>query len=195
MDDAAAAGVARNDHCSQPCHAACHWLIPQWHWPAPHNWTSTERGWGHIVQSMATGSEQLAGTVAGRPSAPSTIVVGLAAFAAVQLGLALFMAVSPHGFYTDVGPFGAFNGHYVRDVATFYAAIGVGLLLAIRHVAWRVPVLAITTIQYALHSVNHLLDIDKAHPAWNGYFDFGSIGAATVLLAWLWRRAALEVRA
>jgi hypothetical protein len=144
---------------------------------------------------MATGSERLAGTVTGRHAASSTVAVGLAAFAAVQLGLALFMAVSPHGFYSDVGPFGAFNGHYVRDVATFYGAIGIGLLLAIRHVAWRVPVLAITTIQYALHSLNHLIDIGKAHPAWNGYFDFGSIAAATVLLAWLWRKAALEAGA
>ena len=56
------------------------------------------------------------------------------------------------------------------------------------------PVLALTTIQYALHSVNHLIDIGKAHPAWNGYFDFFSLAAAAVLLAWLWRTAALEAR-
>ncbi len=57
------------------------------------------------------------------------------------------------------------------------------------------PVLALTTIQYALHSVNHLIDIGKAHPAWNGYFDFFSLAAATVLLAWLWRVAAREASA
>ena len=56
------------------------------------------------------------------------------------------------------------------------------------------PVLALTTIQYALHSVNHLIDIDKAHPAWNGYFDFFTLVGATVLLAWLWRAAVLEAR-
>jgi hypothetical protein len=143
---------------------------------------------------MAAGAEQLAGTASLRAPAPSAVTVGLGVFAAVQLGLALFMAVSPHGFYTDVGPFGAYNGHYVRDVASFYGAIGVGLALAIRHVSWRAPVLAVTTIQYGLHSVNHLLDIGKAHPAWNGYFDFGSLAAATVLLAWLWRTATLEAR-
>jgi len=120
------------------------------------------------------------------------VTVGIAVFAAIQLGLALLMAISPHGFYKAVGPFGSFNGHYIRDVASFYGAIGVGLLVAIRRVSWRVPVLALTTIQYALHSVNHLLDIGKAHPAWTGYFDFFSLAAATVLLAWLWRTAALE---
>jgi hypothetical protein len=141
---------------------------------------------------MAAGSEQLGNVEALRSPVGSVVTVGIAAFAVIQLGLALLMAASPHEFYTAVGPFGAFNGHYIRDVSTFYAAIGVGLLIAIRRVSWRVPVLAVTTIQYALHSVNHLLDIGKAHPAWNGYFDFGSLAAATVLLAWLWRRAVLE---
>jgi hypothetical protein len=143
---------------------------------------------------MTRGSEQLAGTASLRRPAPSTLTVGIGAFAVLQLGLALFMTASPHGFYTAVGPFGAFNGHYVRDVATFYAATGIGLLIAIRRPSWRVPMLALMTIQYALHSLNHLIDIGKAHPAWNGYFDFFSLAAATVLLAWLWRTAAIEAR-
>ncbi len=123
---------------------------------------------------------------------PSIVTVGLAVFATIQLGLALFMALSPHGFFTDVGPFGSFNAHYIRDVASFYAAIGIVLLAALRQPSWRVPALALTTIQYALHSVNHLLDIGQAHPAWNGYFDFFSLAAATMLLAWLWHAAAVE---
>jgi len=147
------------------------------------------------VQVVTAGYEQPTGAASLRSPPPSITAVGIAAFAAVQLGLALFMAASPHGFYTAVGPFGAFNGHYIRDVSTFYATIGVGLLVAIRRVSWRVPVLALTTIQYALHSVNHLIDIGRAHPAWNGYFDFGSLAAATVLLAWLWRKAVLEAKA
>ncbi len=122
----------------------------------------------------------------------SPVVVGIAAFALVQLALALFMAVSPHAFYTAVGPFGAYNGHYIRDVSSFYGAIGVGLVVAVRAIAWRVPVLAITTVQYLLHSVNHLIDIAKANPAWAGYLTFFSLAAATALLAWLWRAAALE---
>jgi hypothetical protein len=129
------------------------------------------------------------------PAGPSVLAVGLSVFAAVQLALGLFMAVSPHGFYKAVGPFGAYNGHYVRDVSSFYCALGVGLLLAVRRPSWRVPVLAIASIQYALHALNHLLDIGKAHPAWNGYFDFFSLTAAAALLVWLWRVAAREQRA
>jgi hypothetical protein len=123
---------------------------------------------------------------------PGTVVVGIAAFAAVELGLALFTVISAHSFYTAIGPFGAFNPHYLRDVASFEGAIGIALVLAIQRPAWRVPVLALATFQFALHSLNHLFDIGRAHPAWTGYFDFFSLFAATVLLAWLWRMASLE---
>jgi hypothetical protein len=146
------------------------------------------------VDPVSAAYQHPASTAELHDPAPSVVTVGLIAFAVIQLGLGLFMAASPHDFYTAVGPFGAFNAHYVRDVASFYGAIGIGLVLAIRRVSWRVPVLALTTIQYALHSVNHLLDIGKAHPVWTGYFDFFSLAAATVLLAWLWRAAAQETR-
>lgn len=116
---------------------------------------------------------------------PEAVIVGIAAFAALELALAAFMALAPHRFYTAIGPFGGFNPHYIRDVASFEAALGVGFLIALRRASWRVPVLAVTTTQFALHSLNHLIDIDKADPAWTGYFDFFSLGASTVLLAWL----------
>jgi len=147
-----------------------------------------------MVQLVTVGAEHATNAAARSEQTASTVAVGLAVFAALQLGLALFMAVAPHAFFTAIGPFGAFNAHYIRDVASFYGAIGVGLLLAIGRPGWRVPVLALTTVQYALHSVNHLLDIAKAHPAWTGYFDFVSLAAATALLAWLWRTAAMQAR-
>jgi hypothetical protein len=109
----------------------------------------------------------------------------IAVLAAYNLLLAVFMAALPHAFFTSVGPFGARNDHYIRDTATFSAAIGVGLLISLRRPSWRVPMLAISALQFALHSVNHLFDIDKAHPAWTGYFDFFSLALTTILLAWV----------
>jgi hypothetical protein len=151
---------------------------------------------GHIVPVVRVRlSHPAAGATSLNGPTPSLVAVGLVAFAVIQLGLALLMAASPHSFYEVVGPFGAFNAHYIRDVSSFYGAIGVGLLLAVGRISWRAPVLAVTTIQYALHSVNHLIDIGKAHPAWTGYFDFFSIAAATMLLAWLWRMALTEAKA
>lgn len=116
--------------------------------------------------------------------------VGLAVFALYNLALAAFMALAPHAFYKAVGPFGAFNGHYIRDVATFSAALGFGFAASLSRPSWRLPVIAVSTVQFALHTVNHLFDASSAHPQWTGWFDFVSLLAATLLLAWMWRAAA-----
>ena len=118
---------------------------------------------------------------------PGTIEVGLTAFGAFYVGVALFMAVAPHTFFKVVGPFETLNVHYMRDTATFSAGIGMGLLVAVRRPSWRVPALAIATLQSALHSINHLIDIDRAHPVWIGYVNFFSLAVATLGLAWLLR--------
>jgi hypothetical protein len=130
-------------------------------------------------------------TIAGpaESDTPAALSAGLVSFSVVTLALAAFMAIAPHTFYTSIGPFGRGNDHYVRDVSTFYAALGVGLTLAVRRPAWQVPLLAVSTIQFGLHSVNHLFSIGEAHPIWVGWLDFLSLLAATVQLALLWRLA------
>ena len=120
------------------------------------------------------------------------VTAGVAVLAAYSILLALFMAIAPHSFYSAVGPFGARNDHYIRDTATFSAAIGIGLAAAVRRATWRVPMLTVAAAQFALHSVNHLVDIDGAHPAWTGYFDFFSLALSTVLIVGLLRLAAAD---
>jgi hypothetical protein len=124
-----------------------------------------------------------------RNASSEALRLGLILFALYHLGLAAFMAIAPHAFYKDIGPFEALNRHYIRDTATFTAALGVGFVVALRRPSWRVPVLGVTTVQFALHSLNHLLDAHKAHPEWTGWFDFGSLLASTLLLAWMLRTA------
>jgi Na+-transporting NADH:ubiquinone oxidoreductase subunit NqrB len=116
---------------------------------------------------------------------PGLITVGVAAFAAVELALAIWMALAPRSFFTSIGPFAGYNAHYIRDVATFEAALGIGLLVAVWDHSWRAPALGITLVQYALHSVNHLVDIGNSHPAWAGYFDFFALAFATLQLGFL----------
>jgi hypothetical protein len=120
----------------------------------------------------------------------SLVVAGLVAFAVVQFAIAIFMALAPQAFHSSIGPFGARNDHYLRDLATYNAALGAGLAISVRRVSWRIPVLALTTIQFALHSVNHLIDIGAADPTWVGYLDFFALTAATLQLVWLMRAAA-----
>jgi hypothetical protein len=134
-------------------------------------------------------------STAGAAATPRALEAGIALFAFLYLAEALFMLVSPHGFYKSIGGFDSYNPHYLRDVASFSAAIGVGLGVSLWRPSWRVPALAITTVQYALHSVNHLFDIDIAHPQWTGYFDFFSLAAATLVLVWLLRTAIARERA
>jgi hypothetical protein len=109
-----------------------------------------------------------------------TLVVGLA-----QVGLALWMAAAPESFYDAIGGFGPFNDHYVRDVSTFYLALGVGLVVAWKRTGWRIPVLFVAVLQYAFHVVNHLVDVGDAEPGWVGPVDVIALALGTAAFALL----------
>ncbi len=119
----------------------------------------------------------------------SVLDVGLLAIAAYHFVIAALMIFAPHTFFSSIGPFGTQNDHYLRDTATFNLAFGVSLLIAYRRPAWRTPVLFCVTLQFALHTLNHLLDIGAAHPHWIGPFDFASLALTTAALAWLTRES------
>jgi hypothetical protein len=93
------------------------------------------------------------------------------------------MAVAPASFYARVAPFGAPNDHLLRDLSTASLALGVAALVAATRSAWRVPVLAITLLQFTLHSLNHLLDIGPAEPGWLGPANAVVLWVATTALA------------
>ena len=119
----------------------------------------------------------------------SVVGVGLIAFAAYHFVIAALMVFAPHTFFTDIGPFGVQNDHYLRDTATFNAAFGVALAIAYRRVSWRTPILCCVALQFALHAINHLADIGAAHPHWLGPADFISLALATAVLVWLARES------
>ena len=112
----------------------------------------------------------------------------LIVFGLGQLLLGILLWVTPGFFYDEIGPFGARNDHYMGDVATFYLALGAVALVAVRRVSWRVPVLALALVQYALHSLNHLIDIGESDPGWIGPADFASLTLTALLLAWMLRQ-------
>jgi hypothetical protein len=112
----------------------------------------------------------------------------LIAFAAGQLVLGLLLWLTPGFFYDDIGPYGPRNDHYMADVATFYLALGAVAFVAVSRERWRVPVLTFALIQYALHSLNHLIDIGKSDPSWLGPANFVSLVLTTVLLGWMLTR-------
>jgi len=120
----------------------------------------------------------------------SIVVAGLIAFSVVNLAIGAMLAFAPHAFFEDIGPYGVRNDHYMRDIATFYAAIGIVGLIACRRSSWRTPVLWLLAIEYGLHAINHLVDIDAAHSSWLGPANFASLALATAALVWLARESA-----
>jgi hypothetical protein len=109
----------------------------------------------------------------------------LVLFAAGQLVLGLLLWLTPGFFFDEIGPYGTRNDHYMGDLATWYLALGAATLVSVRHAGWRIPVLALAFAQYALHSVNHLIDIGDAHPEWLGPANFVSLVLTTILLGWM----------
>lgn len=103
-------------------------------------------------------------------------------FGASQLVLGLTMAFAPGFFFDDVGPYAPRNDHYIRDVATFYLALGGVTVVAWKRPSWRVPVLSLALAQYALHTVNHLVDVNGADPKALGPVNLASLAVTAALL-------------
>jgi uncharacterized membrane protein len=112
----------------------------------------------------------------------------LIVFAAGQLVIGLLLWLAPELFYEEIGPYPPRNDHYMADVATFYLAFGVGALVAVSRVRWRVPVLVLALVQYSLHSLNHLIDIGETEPSWLGPANFALLLLTVALLGWMLRR-------
>jgi hypothetical protein len=114
----------------------------------------------------------------------------LIAFAAVQIVTGALLWLAPGFFFEEIGPYGARNDHYMGDLATWSLASGAALLVAVARPAWRVPVLFLVAVQYALHSLNHLLDVSEADPGWLGPVNLVALALGTALLAGMLREAA-----
>jgi hypothetical protein len=114
---------------------------------------------------------------------------GLWALAGVQLVTGLWMVVSPSTFYSAIAGFGARNTHDLRDMSTYFLASAVVLAISTSRPSWRAPVLALVGLQFALHALNHLLDVGNASPGWVGPFDLLTIGAGALLIGWMYREA------
>lgn len=120
-----------------------------------------------------------------------TLRIVFLSLAAFNLGLGVWLFFFPRSFYTTIGAFEAYNRHYERDVATFNFAFALGAWLAARRPSWRVPVLAMTTLQFLVHTINHGIDAGDSNNSWAGPVDFASLGLGTVQFAallWLLRR-------
>jgi uncharacterized membrane protein YpjA len=109
----------------------------------------------------------------------------LLVIAIYHLVLGAFMFFAPGAFYDSLGKFPPQNDHYTKDVATFYIALGVVFYVSVRRRSWRTPLLAFTALEYGLHAINHLVDVNKASSDLTGWFDFFALSLLALIFAGL----------
>lgn len=101
------------------------------------------------------------------------------------LAIGCWMMFAAGSFGESIASFDGFNTHDLRDFASFYLALGLVLLVAAGRPAWRLPVLVLGTLESALHTINHAVDVGDADPGWLGPVDLVALLLATALFAWL----------
>lgn len=114
--------------------------------------------------------------------------------AAYHLILGAYMFFAPGSFYDTLGKFPPENHHYIKDVATFYIALGAAFYVSSHRPSWRVPILAFAVLEYTIHALNHLIDVGDAATDAKGWFAVFALTALTVVLAGLLAAAARGVR-
>ncbi len=122
----------------------------------------------------------------------SPIVTALiSAFAAIELLTSLWMVAAPGSFFENIGPFGPYNAHYLRDVAAFQAGIGLALLASIWLRALRPGAVCALLAASALHAVNHIADLNAVANSNADLIDAVLVTLTAIVAAWL-LKATLE---
>jgi hypothetical protein len=109
-----------------------------------------------------------------------TALLLLVGAASLITGAWLFLA--PGSFYDVIATYPPQNDHFLRDVGSFQVALGAAAVYGARRASWRAPMLAILALQYALHTVSHLINIDDTDPQSLGAVNFALLLGVTVLL-------------
>ncbi|MBJ7347137.1 MAG: hypothetical protein JHC87_01050 [Thermoleophilaceae bacterium] len=116
------------------------------------------------------------------------VVLGIAAIAAAQLLTAAWILIAPHSFFLNIGPFGVYNVHFVRDSGALILGAGLVLVAALKWPALRPGALAANLAIVAVHAVNHWFDIGNAHTGSNaGVMDALALTVLAATIAFVLR--------
>lgn len=115
-----------------------------------------------------------------------TWVLGLGALGNVANGL--WMLADPAGWFfgipAAVPDSGPLNEHFVRDIGSVYAMLGIGMLWAAVVPAVRVTMMSMVTLFYALHALVHVYDSARGlFPPAHWAIDFPAIYLPAVFVA------------
>lgn len=118
-------------------------------------------------------------------TADRAVAAGLAVLGVIQTLTGIVMLADPGLFYEEVASFAPENAHLFRDVGTFQLAFGLALLWSVRRPSWRLPLIAFGFVQFTLHAINHLADIDETVVPSHGEANFAAITLGALTLALL----------
>jgi hypothetical protein len=124
---------------------------------------------------------------------PALVAPGILLVALAYLVPAAWILLAPHGFFHQIGPFGAYNGHYLRDAAAFQGGVGLALVGALAWPALRAGTLAAALAVATLHAINHWVDLGNAHAGSSaGAIDAISLTVLAIAILALLRAVAEE---
>ncbi len=109
--------------------------------------------------------------------------VALIAAGALYLVVGVLAFLVPGTFYSELAAFPPENDHFVRDLGTWNVGLGIAALYAAQRESWRRPMLWIVAVQYALHTVSHVIDAGETSPEWQSWFALALFAVGTVVLA------------
>ena len=136
------------------------------------------------MRGMATVREP-----APRVSAGADVVtIALVVAAATQLATGLLALFAPGAFYDLFASYPPENGHFLKDLGSWQIALGLLGLYGARRPDWRLPLLALLGLQYALHTASHIVDAGEAEEGWMDTFAIVTLGFGAVLLLGLFLR-------
>lgn len=133
-----------------------------------------------MATSASTGARTAAGT--------DLVAAVLLATGAAALLTGVWAFLSPGSFYDVIATYPPRNDHFLRDVGSFNVALGAAAVYGARRAAWRAPMLGILAVQYALHTISHLINVDDADPKGLGVGTFVLLLAVTIALAALFAK-------
>ena len=116
---------------------------------------------------------------------PRTAKLAFLVVGAAHVVVGLVMLFAPGPFYDGIATFPPRNDHFIRDLSTFYVALGLAFGVAAQRPAWRTPVLFVAVVEYALHVANHLYDLGYPDEDWVGPVTTAFLAAVLALLAGL----------
>ena len=124
-----------------------------------------------------------------RVSAGADVVtIALVVAGATQLLAGLLALFAPGAFYDLFASYPPENHHFLKDLGSWQIPLGLIALYGARRADWRVPLLGLLRLQYALHTGSHLVDSGEAEEGWMDGFAIATQALGAVVLLGLFAR-------